>query len=114
MYTDRQGKVRKAIYFNNEDWEKIEKKAALCKLNTTRYIRKSALENYLVFYDLKEIRKLVGEVNKVGQNVNQIVRKVHESNNIYKTDVESLRKDYDELCSLICEFFSNLSSNTVL
>jgi len=38
MYTDRQGKVRKAIYFNNEDWEKIEKKAALCKLNTTRYI----------------------------------------------------------------------------
>jgi hypothetical protein len=41
---------------------------ALCKLNTTRYIRKSALENYLVFYDLKEISKLVGEVNKVGQN----------------------------------------------
>ncbi len=114
MYTDRHGKVRKAIYFNNEDWEKIEKKAALCKLNTTGYIRKSALENYLVFYDLKEISKLVGEVNKVGQNVNQIVRKVHESNNIYKTDVESLRKDYDELCSLICEFFSNLSSSTIL
>ena len=52
MYTDRTGKVRKAVYFNNEDWKRIEEKAALCKLDTTKYIRKSVIQNYMVIYDV--------------------------------------------------------------
>lgn len=102
----REGKKRKAIYYTNEDWNVIEKRARQCKLSTTKYIRKITLEGSITIKELKGISNLLYELNRIGNNINQLAKKANEINNIYKSDVDGLKQEYDELCLMLSQFLS--------
>jgi hypothetical protein len=102
----REGKKRKELYFSVEDWKVIEKRARLCKLNTTKYIRKIALEGSITIKELKDISNLLYELNRIGNNINQLAKKANEINNIYKSDIDGLKQEYDELCLMLSQFLS--------
>lgn len=104
MYSERDGKVKKAVHFTEADWKAIEKRAAVCKLNTTKYIRKIAIEGEVAVYDFKAAHELIYEIHKIGVNVNQLARKANEIHNIYKSDIDDLKQDYENLCHLLNKF----------
>lgn len=111
MYTDRLGKVRVAIYFDENDWKVIEARAKKVKLNVTKYIRKIALNGSINIYNFKDAHSIIYEINKIGVNVNQIAKKVNETDNIYKVDVETLKIGYDELCLMLSQYLIKLQSS---
>lgn len=109
MYSDRKGKVRKSIYFSDDEWKIIEEKTKLAKLqDTTKYIRKIAIEGEVAVYDFAAAHELIYEINKIGVNVNQVARKANELNSIYKSDIDGLRSEYENLCHMLNQFLLDL------
>lgn len=86
---------RKEVCFNEKEWELIEKKAAEVNLNTTHYIRRMALNGYIIEYDLKVLNDFIYELNKIGVNINQITKRVNETGSIHASEVETIQEDME-------------------
>ena len=70
------------------------------QLGTTNlgvYLRKMAVDGYIVKLDLPELRELVSLLRRSGNNLNQLTRRVHETGHIYDADLEEIRQSYERL-----------------
>ena len=65
--------------------------------NMSAYIRKQAINGYVVQLDLAEIREFVRLLRNVSNNMNQIARRANETRSIYEADIIDLQKRYDNL-----------------
>ena len=87
-----------------------EKMAQLGTKNMGAYLRKMAVDGYIIHLDLSDIRELVTLLRRTGNNLNQLTKRAHETGNIYKADIEDLRQSYDKLWDMTGEILSRLSS----
>ena len=87
-----------------------EKMAQLGTKNMGAYLRKMAIDGYVIHLDLTDIRELVTLLRRTGNNLNQLTKRVHETGNIYGEDIEDLRQSYDKLWDMAGEILSRLSS----
>ena len=53
--------------------------------NLSAYLRKMALDGYVVKLDLPELKELVSLMRRSSNNLNQLTRKVHETGRVYPT-----------------------------
>lgn len=90
--------VRIKFYVTPEEHRIIEEKMAqLGTNNLSAYLRKMALDGYVVNLDLLELRELTSLLRRSSNNLNQLTKRVHETARIYDADLESLRAEYDKL-----------------
>lgn len=87
--------------------EKIEQ---LGTKNLGAYLRKMAVDGYVIRLDLSDIRELVRLLRVSSNSLNQLTKRVHETGNIYGEDMEDLRKSYDKLWETADEILSRLST----
>ncbi len=85
-----------------------QKMALLGTTNLRAYLRKMAVDGYIVQLDMECVRDMVKLLRSISSNVNQIARRCNETRNLYAQDVEDLRQGYDkvwhELCALMQKF----------
>ena len=62
--------------------------------NMAAYLRKMAIDGYVVRLDLPELRELVSLLRRSSNNLNQLTRRVHETGRFYDADLEDLRQSY--------------------
>lgn len=74
-----------------------EKMAQLGTKNTGAYLRKMAVDGYIVKLDLGSVRELVGLLRGATNNLNQIARRANETRSVYAADVEDMQARYAEL-----------------
>ena len=73
----------------------IDKKMALLGVSNQRaYLRKMAVDGYIVKLDMEGVVELVKLLRSISSNVNQIARRCNETRNLYAQDVEDLRQGY--------------------
>lgn len=65
--------------------------------NKRAYLRKMAVDGYVIRLDLGEMKELLRLLRSISNNVNQIARRCNETGNLYGEDVEDLRKGYAEV-----------------
>lgn len=65
--------------------------------NKRAYLRKMAVDGYVIRLDLGEMKELLRLLRSVSNNVNQIARRCNETGNLYGEDVEDLRKGCTEV-----------------
>lgn len=65
--------------------------------NQSAYLRKMAVDGYIVHLDMSEIRELTRLLRICSNNLNQYAKRTHESGNIYAADIDDLRTRFDEL-----------------
>ena len=53
--------------------------------NLSAYLRKMALDGYVVKLDLPELKELVSLMRRSSNNLNQLTRKVHETGRVYRS-----------------------------
>lgn len=110
MYSDRKGKVAVKVYFDEDDFKVVKGNAGKAKLDISKFIRKMTLEGEVAVYDFKSAHELVYEINKIGVNVNQLARKANEIHSIYKSDIDKLQQEYEDLCHMLNQFLLDLPS----
>ena len=77
--------------------------------NLSAYLRKMALDGYVVKLDLPELKELVSLLRRSSNNLNQLTRRVHETGRFYDADLEDLRQGYERLWSAAGHVLSQLS-----
>ena len=93
---------KRAVHFNffttEEEAALIhERMAASHIINLSAYLRKMAIDGYHINVDLTGVRELVSLLRRCSNNLNQYVKRAHETHSIYETDIEDLRKQYNTL-----------------
>ena len=65
--------------------------------NLSAYLRKMALDGYVVQLDLPELKELVSLMRRSSNNLNQLTRKVHETGRVYDADLEDISQRQEQL-----------------
>ena len=73
------------------------------------YLRKMALDGYVVRLELPELRELVSLMRYSSNNLNQLTRKAHETGRIYDTDLEDISQRQEQLWEGVKEILTQLS-----
>jgi nitrate reductase assembly molybdenum cofactor insertion protein NarJ len=64
------------------------------------YLRKMAIDGIIVNIDHTDIKKQTAEIQKIGVNINQIAKRVNQTNNIYSQDIAELKELMNEIWRL--------------
>ena len=85
-----------------EEKEVIDKKmAALGTDNLRAYLRKMAVDGYVVHLETGDLTEMLRLLRSISNNVNQIARRCNETRNLYADDVEDLRKGYVQVWQIV-------------
>ena len=79
------------------------KMAQLGTRNMGAYLRKMAIDGYIIKVDYTQQKKLAAAVSRVAGNINQICRRINSTGNLYAEDVAELKERQAEIWSLLKE-----------
>ena len=65
--------------------------------NFSAFVRKMAIDGYVIKLALPELKELVSLLRYSSNNLNQLTKRVHETGRIYDADLEDLRKNQERL-----------------
>lgn len=61
------------------------------------YLRKMALDGFVVRLDLEDVRKMVFLLQNATNNLNQIAKRANETRSVYESDIQDLQAHYERL-----------------
>ena len=79
----------------------IEQKMA--QLHTKRigaYLRKMAIDGYIIQVDTTDIREMTKALGSIGRNINQIAKRVNAGGPAYQADMEEIRARLEQIWQL--------------
>ena len=87
------------LFWVSDEEKKIiqEKMALLGTKNMGAYLRKMAIDGYIINVDYTETKKLIAAVNKIGANINSICRRMNATSHFYKQDIDELKEKLDQV-----------------
>ena len=95
---NRKREVQVNFRVSPQELERIEQKMAqLGTKNREAYLRKMALDGYVVRLELPELKELVSLMRRSSNNLNQLTRRVHETGRIYDADLEDISQRQEAL-----------------
>ena len=65
--------------------------------NLSAYLRKMAIDGYVVNLELPELGEMVSLLRRSSNNLNKLTRRVHETGRFYDADLEDLRQSQEKL-----------------
>ena len=93
-----------------EELAMIEQKMAqLGTSNREAYLRKMALDGYVVRLELPELKELVSLMRRSSNNLNQLTRRVHETGRIYDADLEDISQRQEALWDGVHKILTQLA-----
>ena len=99
---DRKRKILLRFYVDDNEHEIIKKKMEMTKITTlSAYLRKSAIDGYILNLDLTEFKKIGAALHKIGVNINQIAKVVNETKLVYQNDIDDINENMTEIWQLL-------------
>ena len=107
---NRKREVQVNFRVSPQELEMIEQKMAqLGTSNREAYLRKMALDGYVVKLELPELKELVSLMRGSSNNLNQLTRRVHETGRIYDADLEDISQRQEQLWAGVREILTRLA-----
>ena len=99
------------FYVTPEERDQIEAKMAqLGTNNMSAYLRKIAIDGYVVQLDLPELREMVSLLRRSSNKLNQLARRANETGRIYPEDLADIRQNLAQLWESAKEILRVLST----
>ena len=89
------------FWVTEEEKQLINKKMA--QLPTKRYgayLRKMAIDGYIIHVDTTDIKEMTKTLSAIGRNINQIAKRVNAGGPTYQADMEEIRERLDQIWQL--------------
>ena len=94
-----------------EERELIRQKMALLGTdNMAAYMRKMAIDGYVVKLDLPELRELVSLLRYSSNNLHQLTRRVHETGRVYAADMDDILQNQERIWQAASGILSRLAA----
>lgn len=106
----RKREVQLNFRVSPEELALIEQKMALLgTTNREAYLRKMALDGYVVRLELPELKELVSLMRYSSNNLNQLARRAHETGRIYDADLEDISRRQEALWDGVHQVLTQLA-----
>ena len=77
--------------------------------NFSAFVRKMAIDGYVIKLELPELKELVSLLRYSSNNLNQLTKRVHETGRIYDADLEDLQQSHERLWDAARDILSALA-----
>ena len=84
-----------------------QKRAQRPTLRIGAYLRKMAIDGYIIYTDTADIKALTAELSAIGRNINQIAKKLNAGGPAYQADMDEIRERLDQIWQLQRRILSN-------
>ena len=90
--------VRVEFVMSEQEAELVKgRMAELGITNLSAYLRKMAVDGYIIHLDMSDIQEMIRLLRICSNNLNQYARRANETGSIYAADVDDLRARLDSL-----------------
>lgn len=91
------------LFFVSDDEKRIiqAKMAQLGTKNMGAYLRKMAIDGYIIKVDYTEQKKLAAAVSHAAANINQVCRRINQTGRFYAADIAELKVRQAEIWELL-------------
>src|SRR5699024_8511204 len=90
------------FYLSDEELSKLNDRLEYYNSNNrSEFIRNSVLNNYIIINDDTNLRELVYEVNRIGNNINQLKKLANQNKEIQSEEIDELKKQVEEIRTLV-------------
>ncbi len=97
--------------FTPEEVKRLKERMAEAGVkNRSAFIRKMALDGYIIKLDTSDIRQMISLLRHSSNNLNQIAKRVNSTNSVYGADIAEMQVKQDEIWELAREIAARLST----
>ena len=99
---NRKRNIQMLFCVTKEERDIIRQKMYLCKTkNMGAYLRKMAIDGYIVNTDTTPLKKQFEEMHKIGVNINQIAKKVNTTGDLYPEEMKELKEMVNKIWHIL-------------
>ena len=103
------------VWLSPDERAKIQERMADVGIrNLSAYVRKMALNGYVLQVDLSPVRELVSLQRRCANNLNQAALHVNTYGGLYPNELQALQKDYADLWGPLSELLEKLAQVVAL
>lgn len=111
MSVNRKRSVHLHVLVTPEERELIRERMDEAGIrNAGAYMRKMALNGYVLHVDLSPVRELVSLQRRCANNINQIAITANTYGGVYPSEIAALQKDYAALWEPLSDLLKQLSA----
>ena len=93
-----------------EEKEKIEAKMAeFGSINRSAYLRKMALDGYIIHVAIPELREIITLLRRNGNNINQLAKVANTTGSIYADDLAAMKRENEKLWPMLRKIILQLA-----
>ena len=106
----RKRNVQIIFWVTEAERDMIEQKMAQVGTdNLSAYLRKIAIDGYIVKLDLPELREMISLLRRSSNNLNQIDKRLNETGRFYAADLEDMLRRQEQLWQTANRILSRLA-----
>ncbi|MBD5511766.1 MAG: MobC family plasmid mobilization relaxosome protein [Lachnospiraceae bacterium] len=106
---NRKRNIQMKFWVTEEEKSLIDEKMKL--LPTRRYgayLRKMAIDGYIIYTDTTNIKEFTAKLSAIGKNINQIAKKLNAGSTPYQADMDEIRERMEQIWQLQRHILSSL------
>lgn len=90
---NRERKNELKIYLSDDEQYILEQKVKASGMkNKSAFLRRQILYGFVYDIDYSQLREYNAALGRIGNNLNQIAKRMNATDNVYKSDVEEVKK----------------------
>ena len=98
---NRKRNIQMKFYVTEEEKRLIDEKMTQLPIRRYgAYLRKMAINGYIIYTDTADIKAFTKELSAIGRNINQIAKRVNTGGGAYKADMREIQERLDEIWQL--------------
>ena len=106
----RKRNVQIIFWVTEAERDMIEQKMAHVGTdNLSAYLRKIAIDGYIIKLDLPELREMISLLRRSSNNLNQIAKRLNETGRFYAADLEDMLRRQEQLWQTANRILSRLA-----
>ena len=99
------------VWVRPDEMEVIQGRMAEAGIsNLSAYVRKMALNGYVLHVDLSPVQELVSLQRRCSNNLNQVAIQANTYGGIYPEEITALQRDYEKLWRPLSDLLEKLSA----
>lgn len=99
------------VLWTREEMDRLKEKMEEAGVkNRSAYVRKMALDGYVVRLDMTDINELIRLLRSSSNNLNQVAKKANSTGSIYGADIAAMQARQDEIWETVKEILARIAT----
>ncbi len=101
--------LTKKFRLSSDEMEIIKQKSETVNMTISKYIRTMALDGKILYLKVPEYQDTIKELHRIGGLINQIARRLNETDSFYYDDMQNIKEEHEKLCHMLNQYLSTLT-----